>query len=494
MRVAVITIGNSDVQIRIPQGSSFQIQRLEDCHILIAKKIPEIKLRLVKNRFYQDYYLLKNAREDGEKILQYWDEYRPVLQFPIVERFFSYLDEQNLSLSAIWWVFTNQEDSQYKQADTLVFRRILGRYAENRWNGIVQNDYEINERLIDIDYQYMKFSEKARRLIEQRDQIEEILLLPQGGIDQINQSLTLQLLRHFRHRTRLFQVAEGQKAQELSFPHLFLNDLVVENICAYARNYDFDKILQFKDFISIKKNSNYVNLCISAHYRLILNHENISADIDSEFAQYYERLSDFEKRWQKIKDLTYSIKISLHQERFNEAFVKLYSLYEVLFKTIVEEKYLDDFGEYCDIGAFYNRSLVNVNEHNSNWVQWLRKSFGNEFLDELVKKGTHLNNPNAMTCFFIVRYCVKNGLGSYRKYDYSNVKLFNVLLNDFQSHRNRVVHNLGTISRDTYYEILNKREITQEGFYELLDYFTGTNGMGDFEEIKERIIREVWEN
>ena len=234
--VLVITIGNSDIQINKYPGHGFVVEDL----ILKKESCGEINLR--PNRNYNDYYLLLSSRNDGLVISESYDLYKEILEFPLIEPLLAYFKKESKSFQEVWWVYTDQqkEVEYFQSGDTLYYKQIIQKYFESNYQDVIYKDYPITENVKNIDAQYVDFYSKALALINNTEPISNIFLLPQGGIDQINQALTLQLIQLFKDKVRVFQCAEKSEVVELMFPHLFLKDLTKKNRIKHLLDYDFD--------------------------------------------------------------------------------------------------------------------------------------------------------------------------------------------------------------------------------------------------------------
>lgn len=488
--VLVITIGNSDIQINKYPGHGFVIEDL----ILKKESCGEIKLR--PNRNYNDYYLLLSSRNDGFVISKSYDQYKEILEFPLIEPLLTYFKKENKSFQEVWWVYTDQqkEVDHFQSGDTLYYKQIIQKYFESNYQGVFYKDYPITENVKDIDAQYIDFYSKALALINNTEPISNIFLLPQGGIDQINQALTLQLIQLFKDKVHVFQCAEKSEVVELMFPHLFLKDLTKKTRIKHLLDYDFDKA----GAISMSEDDDWiVRLCKYATLRLNMKaleafqlynniskkeQEGLGEDLLKEIKKDWPKLSFNDQNRIKLSDLIIHCKILVFQKKNNEFLIKLFTIIENFFKIQLEtclsiEK--DTLKEY------FNGSLQS-NDLNIKWENFIN-SLHPSLLSYLIGEKTWLNNPNRKSYWLIYKYLLNNGT---IKNDLSIAELekFNAIIENLTKRRNGIIHGLKGISDAEMKGIFVSNNTTVEYIFKILETMNGINDFGVFRSIQQKIL------
>ncbi|MCX8020848.1 MAG: hypothetical protein N2747_10180 [Chitinophagaceae bacterium] len=487
--LVVITVGTSDVQLRlenVKRETVFSVETENEKKFLYHKE-KEIKIEIVKNRNYEDYYLFKNPRSAGESVLKHLSLFKEVICFPIAERFFNYLKKNQFSPDAFMWVYTNQQDENFKHSDTLYYKEILQNFASSIFQQAKHISYEIKEKVRDIDFQYQDFLNKAKQIIEQKDHIQNIWILPQGGIDQINHSLTLQFLRYFRHKVKLFQAAEKDDVTELQFPKLFLTDLMRETLIKHIEDYDFDKALPLEDFFGENLTCVFKH-CRYLHNRLTLNHH-LNLPEENQ-----EQTNEIDKQWEKLQDLVYYIKILINQKKYNEALIRLYTYLENIFKLIIEKKLQVSTSTFYDYKyeITVEQKLPRQEVINERWVNFLKEKFGEEMVEYLRNERVKLNNPNNFAYFRILRKLTSDKkFEDFQKYDTKDIKKLFQILDKFRNLRNDIVHRLGAVDEETFEGILKEREMQTDDFFRLLDKLTETRDLGIYKENQLKILNMI---
>lgn len=479
----IITLGTRDVQIlksKLATNGWNIIGEANSRNFKISKD--DLVLETTPNTVYPEY-LLVAPRQGGKYILEHLHDFLPIIELPLIQPLLDQIQSQNIQITDYLLIYTDQEQS-YKEEkikvfhfnnDTLYFKDII--HEVFKTHTLLKNaqpdEYGIFEEVANIDYQYDHFGQSKKDiLIDNFGEIGEIFLLPQGGIDQINHAITLQLLQAFKSKVRLFQQPEAPTPVELTFPQKFLHDLNKQKIVKHLEDYDFDKaeMLLFDD-TPLKQKLSY------AVKRLNLNYEGLFIE---ELGKRWEELSVVEQKRVKIQDLTYNFKIQMRQAKYNEALTKLYTIYENLFKQLIDEIENEDTGRYY---------IKNVTPPNEKWEAFLDK-LGPSYLEDLqrikiVKIPLDLNNPNAFTYFYLLRFLARD-----KKVDFeeNKIKKLNTVLQKLRDKRNAINHSMGAVLKSEIDEVLGNQKITENEFYTLLDSFAKTHGLGFYEFLRQECL------
>jgi hypothetical protein len=193
-------------------------------------------------------------------------------------------------------------------------------------------------------------------------------LLPQGGIDQINHAITLQLIQRFKHKVRLFQQPDGLAPTELSFTHAFLNDLNKQKILKHLEDFQFGLLSELLLEGFSEKDKIY-NLAKYAYQKLNLNYTAFPQGIEK---KYKESISV----WVRCKDLYISAKINFKVGDYGNYLWKLYTLYENLYRAKCEE-YIGETQNFYHQKYDYDRTLT-----NNEWIDFLKNCISQEVRHE----------------------------------------------------------------------------------------------------------------
>ncbi|HRN54862.1 MAG TPA: hypothetical protein PLS00_02115 [Niabella sp.] len=478
MNILVITLGNSDIQIRNNPGTGFTIGHHDSKAIILKKEgLPDIQLR--HNRNYTDHYLLRNPRKDGESINEHYAQFKAILEFPIITPLLNLFEKEGVAFNEVWWVYTDQTDSSehFKESDTLYYKSILKTFFKEQFPSVHHRDYGITEKVKDIDFQYESFYRQALEIMKRRDEIDKIFLLAQGGIDQVNHALTLQLIQLFKEKIIIYQSAELSRPVQLQFTRLFLNDLTKHNVIKHIKDYDFGKAEGL-----ILNNSELQKLTAYAAKRLNLLHDSIiDSDVPEEYRIYWNKLTEVEKKRIKLRDLVYSFKIQMKQRNFNDAIVKLFTISESMYKFKIEEI----SGVFPD--KFFDKSFKKPADQNAEWERFILEELDPGYVEKLKRKKIHLNNPNAISLCYLYRWLLIDKKGQ-SKLDDQRIKKVNAIISDFRDKRNQIAHSLGSITQKDINEILGNRQMSIEEFYNSIDGIIGTRDLGIYENIRKEVL------
>lgn len=474
--ILVITLGNSEIQIPCKLGHGFNIVG-DEKKLLVKKGLPSIKIK--ENRNYHDFILLASPRNDGKLISEHYEDFKDILHYPLITPLLNYLSEHQLTFDEVWWVFTNQEKEvpHFQFNDTLHYRTILQKYFQEKFPSVTYKDYEITEDVKNIDTQYTSFYSRALELLKDKEEIANIYLLPQGGIDQINHALTLQLIQLFKEKVHIYQCAEKSEVVELQFTNLFLSDLTKQNIIKHIKDYDFDKatgIILSNQYLSIL--SDY------AAKRLSLLHKNIDdANVEEAYKINWTSLTNLEQKKIKLTDLVYAFKIEMFQGKYNEALIKLFVIAENMYKLRVDNY----FGE--DTSLYYDRKLRNKDDINEPWRDFLTENYGEERMYELIDNKIDIVNPNTFTYAYLFRWLISDKGMEFGLTD-KEIKRMNGIINDLKTERNKIAHELGAITKEEIEGLLARKNSSLNELYAFIDTIVETQSFGIFKEIQQRIL------
>jgi hypothetical protein len=489
--ILVITLGNSEIQIFNEPENGFAI----DNNVLKRTGLPDVHLK--PNRNYKFFFILENPRADGEIINTYYQQYKQILQYPLITPLLGLLQSQKKSFQEVWWVFTDQKDEHFRVNDTLFYKSILQKHFEEKYVGLQFYDYAITEHVKDIDIQYQDFYQKALKMVARKDEIDKIFLLPQGGIDQINHALTLQLIQLFKEKVIIYQNAEKSEPVQLQFTNLFLNDLTKQNVIKHIRDYDFDKAA------NALLSENWIwKLCIYAALRLNMKTENALTLYNSPSREDrrnlgdklltflkgdWKKLSKSDKNQLRLLDTIIYTKILFKQGKYNEVLIKLFTVFENLFKIEIEKKY--SVGK--DILTEYRNPNYDNNQTNEKWELFLN-GLDKGLLSYLKANSVWINNPNRIAFFYIYMY-MKTNNGMYSPLQDEELIALNNVINELSKKRNGIAHNLSGISKNEMEKLFENCQLTIETFFGMLDKLMKISGLGIYQSIQQKILESYGE-
>jgi|GEM_PF-1953725 len=277
--IIVLTLGASEIQ--------FYREDIENSNFIFSE-IPELtpkrfkltcpnsntSIELKVNRGYNDRFVLCSPRADGEIVNNNFDNFENIIRFPLIEPL---LRKYN-SLSAverIVVVYTNQGEGTstfYRNNDTIYSARILKKFIDRTYENLTNSKYielPIIIDVSDIDSNYKLFAKGFYEYFGDENNVDQIFLLPQGGIDQINHALTLQLIQHYKNKVKQLQVTETGVLHELKFSNLFLHDLLKQQIISLSNCGEYlgaSKLLL--PYQIVNKNYRKLNeIILFAHFR-----------------------------------------------------------------------------------------------------------------------------------------------------------------------------------------------------------------------------------
>ena len=483
----IITIGTRDVQLRKDliekPDSGFQIISGED-NDHWKRLIRAGEVELIASKAHEDFpnYFSADNRSIGKSLFENLDLFEEVIELPLITPVIDSLLNSGKSIDNILLIYTDQQkglDSgivkpKNFEKDTLHFKDIIENLLKKRFPEAEFKGYGITEKVTDIDYQYQHFAQARDEFIE-ADDVNQIFLLPQGGIDQINQAVTLQLLQSFKTKVKLYQKAEEAEATELKFGQYFLYDLNKQKIEKHLRDYDFGMItsdLHPND--QVYHLAQFASKCLDLQYHLLkVNISNLNS-----YSHIIQKGGDENK----LKDLYLSAKINYHQQKYTEFLWKVYTLNETLYKVEVKKvlgKLVDSKGR----GSSSSWS-VSLDEKNPKF----RRIISNHSMPN----GDPIDSsrPNRQAFKILMTEFVKAGLIEMSEHKLEIYEKLKDKLEALASGRNNIAHKLGSTSLAQIEAALrpkNKSEIeykTQDLLADLDALFELSTPFGIYDQIK----------
>lgn len=496
--ILFVTVGNSDVQFKIQSDkvkSVINDKGFEQLYF-VHNGLPEITIK--KNRGNNDSYLIDLPRENGEKLNVNADLYLPYLDFPILKPVVGYLKEKKEIIDAICIVFTNQQDAEerYRKNDTVFFKELIKKWIIEEIPEIKVFEYAVLEKAFETDFQYTSFSTFLKSFdIEMYNQA---FLLPQGGIDQINQSLTLQLIQLFKGKLTQLSVNEDGHVFTNQFPSLFLHDLTKKAVENQLNRFDFGAAAQL-----IMDKEPLKNICIYLDLRLNMKHKEAFGYMGTNHKVFKDflckdQLKKLSKAWEKngITDkekgkirLFDTISRAQHltiQNNYGEALIRLFTVFENLFAVHLDTNYWEEF-------SILNLHLSKYrNDKPLQKAEWEKRlnELDSCLISHLKALQIRYEEPNRWA-FQEIYMFMKENKGIDDGFDLNEIKKFVELIEKLAGQRNSIAHNFGGMKKVEFDNFLAKAGYGNERFFNTLYRFTEPFDKNFYLDIKTKILNQT---
>lgn len=494
--ILFVTVGNSDVQFKIQPDkvrSVINDKGFEQLYF-VHNGLPEITIK--KNRGHNDSYLIDLPRENGEKLNVKADLYLPYLDFPILKPVVGYLKEKKEIIDAICIVFTDQQDAEerYRKNDTVFFKELIKKWIIIEIPEIKVFEYAVLERAFETDFQYTSFSTFLKSFDIKI--YNQAFLLPQGGIDQINQSLTLQLIQLFKGKLTQLSVNENGDVFTNQFPSLFLHDLTKKAVENQLNRFDFGAAAQL-----IMDKESLKNMCIYLDLRLNMKHkEAYTLASNSKFLKAFiheNEVSKLRLSWEKQVSekekgqirLFDSICRSHHlviQENYGEALIRLFTVFENLFALHLDKFFWTDFPI---LSLLKDKYRFKKELQKAEWEKRLNE------LDTCLKP--HLNAMKITTeepkrwAFQETYIFMKRNHGMNDSFDLNEIENFIQLIEKLAGQRNFIAHNFGGMMKADFEKILGDFNYSVITFFDTLYRFAEPFDKNFYTGIKTKILNQT---
>lgn len=388
--IFILTLGTREVQFKTDDLLQHGFSINEDNKYIEKNRI---RIQIYLNNNFPDYLCHDYPREAGETILQHYEMFEPVLCYPLIEKALQQINAVH-PIDDFYFVFTNQQDIDVKDKnyhrDTLHYKDIIKRYLQKHYKveDRLLHDIEITHKAVDYDFQYRQFAQTCRVLFDDKDNIEHIYLLAQGGIDQINHALTLQLIQAFGSKVHLWQQKEGiTQADELQFPHLFLKDLLKQQLIALVKEAEYFSAIKILTNLHIDKATH--RILSFAHYRkeFIIN-------------KARQQCNGFGKNMPQLMEDFQNQRLQANETFINCFDIKNPRIKKALFSSL-ERLYLADFyftnknySKFVLSFSIFYENLINTYLSSVTGLMIIEKydKFGNELIQNLCINRPELAN------------------------------------------------------------------------------------------------------
>ena len=481
----VITLGTREIQLPLSKIKEHNFEVIEEKGEknprFFVQKIndPSIKIEVKQpSKEFPDFFTI-SPRTAGKIINDNYSLFRPIIDFPIVRPAIEYLKQKSVRLDVIMLVYTDPDKAfkngrvkfQNMENDSVYYADIISKLIkeDSFFVNTEIDQFAITDNVTDLGYQYDDFK-RINDFLLYPEEVKQVFLYPQGGIDQINQALTLRLIEIFKVKVKQLQKAEGADFKELDFPSKFLGSLNKQKILKHLADYDFGLIdSELTDNPIIKYISTYTK------NRLELKHDSLKNSFDnligrSEISNQLKNILQIPtSKNEKLKDLYLSAKISCHQKKYGDFLWRIFTLNENLFRIKVEN-FLDTRTEK------YRNGTLGQSDLNPAWIDKLNR-VNPTIVEKLKEKGIWLNNPSRKA-FYIILQVLDPTSSDYQK--------IGDKLELLSEKRNKLAHGLDAVDRHQINLILGN-EYQIEGLLSDLDKIFNIQGFGIYDVIKKEI-------
>lgn len=506
MELIVITIGTRDVQLDLSGELSNQVFYQEGlAYIHICEGEPAVPV--YPDRTEKSCWFFSEARDSGRILTKAFDLWAERIRLPLTGPFLEYLAQKSVPLRDCQYLLIVSDQpvraGDFRKNDTLYFGKVFCRKISSKREASIEQfkQWELAQ-LTDLDFLYKDLRFRIRQNGQQGAVPDKVHLFAQGGIDQVNQALTLQLIQYYGHALTCYQKAEGDRVREMRFPATFLNDLSRINLVKHVKDRDFDKVDE-----GLCAYPWVVAACRYLESRLSLRPET-SNKYYEKLRSEYQRLKGVKKvpflpdriEWSTLKkteqqlirlvDIYLSAKVDYDQSRTNAFLLKLFSFAENLYKCMVDEV------TGTDSRDIYNKKkdkkTGGPGGDNMKWISYLN-SVDPEAAKWLMKEGVFLHNPSRRGYALLFRRLWEKGKAK-READMVALEKADNALDALTGYRNQIAHNMGATSAKEVKGHLVRNCGSVEAFFLAYDQLLGIKGFSYIDPIREAILQQMEED
>ena len=486
--ILILTTGSRDVQLKSREQDSVASGTFDYSYTGPGGR--ESSVQVVAHHEHPESYALKSMRAGCRQLKRDYEQVRPFLSFPMIAPAVEYVLNRHGKIDEILFVVTDQakEDvsASFKEKDTIHLPPLARRYLNDLYPGKIDlySQMDVNKCLADIDYWYDQFDEylKNREVLDEPRGEAAVYFLPQGGIDQINQALTLRLIEYYPELKQL-QVPEGRPVRELKFPEKFLFNITRHKMREMAERYHFaavrelnltrhveiDLLAGLGDALVKMDRKEMSRLVFSGKYRHAVDSLPVVGKMISLFLE--------DENVRSVQRLVYlSARIKYEQGLAGETLWRLATLNELLLKAPVVE--LLDWKYPGEKKPF--RSLNEAIKANNPLFEYLKKN--------KVFSGDFVHPSSRLYAEILAFFREKEG----KQFpDQSTEKLVN-MLKKFLDPRNMLIHQAIGISISELDEVCKKEATDMKTLFDghLGPYFN-MQGAGLPGELKDGILSRL---
>lgn len=476
-RILVVTTGTRDVQIRLNEGETADKG-------LFTYEIPDkgqVSVSVFPHADHPGTMLLTSMRHGCRQLTEDYPFIKDRLIMPIIEPAVKYVLENAGPVDLLLFVVTNQENEtvvqRFRDRDTVYLPDLAEKFLHDLYHEDIGefDTYEVYERITDIDLWYDRFENELRtkKLIEENPGETEVWFMPQGGIDQVNQALTLRLIEHYKN-LKLLQVAENCEPKQLEFPDKFLHNLTRVKARELAKKFHFNEV----EALNISNDKTIRLLADTGSMLMRLDFDSLIRNMNYGLHNVPDLIKEIYESWIRnlnshtINKILYlTCKVHYYCENADEMLWRLYTLRELMLKPYVAKW----IGWRNTSEEYPFRDLNRNIEQNRDLVRLLRNRNLN---DRILKPGVHLFNV-------IAEYYDNNSGGLP-----AEVRKTWRMVGRLQTGRNTLLHQGRGLNMDEITGIISEEDnlSIDELFNEYLDRMYNVQGFDLIGELRQELI------
>lgn len=352
MNVAAITIGNRDIKI---DGEYYNKINRDD---------------------FPDFNKEITVRHFGKYLNQNFSKYKDRISMPIIKPFLEHLKELDKKIDSFILIATNQNDERHRNQDTLFFAKIIKKKIKAKYENVKVKQIEITENVNNYYNNYMFFYQQFNSESCKKMQIDKFLVLPVGGMPNINSPLLLNAILHLKNKVEQYCVAEDGSVTFIPFNKVFIKELEKISIKEALNKFLFASIKNISSdgFIQTIADYSYhrISFNFSDAFKIIekgLNNEmsNNQIDLLLNLQDSLNKVKDNQK--EMIKELFFSARIKIIQEQYVDALVRLYNFADNLSLSIIAEHFNLDLNTKC-FGERWKKVIKDLKDKNPDLVEF----------------------------------------------------------------------------------------------------------------------------
>lgn len=386
------------------------------------------------------------------------------LEFPIIEAGMDFVKKNAGLPDEIFLVATDQEKEivgeRFWKNDSILYAEVLkiliaNKYKKEGGYKFVVPKIKDNVAYLDTMYDFFNNAMKKKDW-KGLDQLDNIFLLNQGGIDAINTALMLNCLNRFGKRTTLLSVSERiGSCAKLEFSEQYLHEKEILRATAAIKKYRYAFIKNLDVSDDVRTLSAY------AEHRL-----------NFDFDEAEKSLLELSKNQRSYRD---SLILELNKLRQNEGELlkELYTNASIKFE---QEAYVDFLLRvFRIIEGVVNLKVMNHLDFEFDHVRWDRDI--NSFLSKSENSGlkTHLDNIKiGGRTLDISKPSIPVLLGILAFYEPQKHAKIEKIRSLSQLRNNSIgAHNFKPVSKKLIEKSLQKQGLTIEDMFSILDEVVG---------------------
>ncbi|GIV35228.1 MAG: hypothetical protein KatS3mg031_2763 [Chitinophagales bacterium] len=372
MNCFIATLGGRDVQVKKNEQFFNALEKL-DLNPEEQQLLHDLRLSFTQSR-------VMPARKLGQLIENRYQTLAEHLCAPIIESASKYFERSGISINRIILVATNQNPPHPN--DTVFFARYLKKFIihQKLFGAVPESEIRITEisgshvHLPDVMYETW-LNRINGKPFNDLSGFDKLYLQPQGGIDAINQTLTLNLIAQFGQKVEyLYKGDNDNISRSIDFPKKFLRTLFRQQTISFIKNYEYQQAAQ------LAGESDARHVLQAAHYRTLFSFQMAFQSLDRISSQNHHKIAAFYDQINILIDdilhpafysapltqeVFYNLELKWRQGQYVDWLSRMFRLYEEMNK----ERAVECIMQHLGIDTFPLRH---------EWAQWF-----NPVLDQL---------------------------------------------------------------------------------------------------------------